>query len=156
MALGLGRLDEEGEFGGNATASDTASLRSYGAKSKARQVKVDFTVVQQDCDYVISCGAKELTQPRILCLVLSYSFQARDSKEHIARTLRDGQGQARPDLGGGLFSEARGAQVRLQRALRRPGKSENHSSQAGRILIVQLCLCTPNSSPPPWQECDPW
>ena len=50
MALGLGRLDEEGEFGGNATASDTASLRSYGAKSKARQVKVDFTVVQQDCD----------------------------------------------------------------------------------------------------------
>ena len=50
MALGLGRLDEEGEFGGNATASDTASLRSYGAKSKARQVVVDFTVVQQDCD----------------------------------------------------------------------------------------------------------
>ena len=40
MALGLGRLDEEGEFGGNATASsDTASLRSYGAKSKARQDK---------------------------------------------------------------------------------------------------------------------
>ena len=53
MALGLGRLDEEGEFGGNATASDTASLRSYGAKSKARQVKVDFTVVQQDCDYCL-------------------------------------------------------------------------------------------------------
>ena len=50
MALGLGRLDEEGEFGGNATASDTASLRSYGAKSKARQVKADFTLVQQDCD----------------------------------------------------------------------------------------------------------
>ena len=36
MALGLGRLDEEGEFGANAPSSDTASLRSYGAKSKAR------------------------------------------------------------------------------------------------------------------------
>ena len=46
MALGLGRLDEEGEFGGNATASDTASLRSYGAKSKARQDKFHFFVVR--------------------------------------------------------------------------------------------------------------
>ena len=36
MALGLGRLDEEGEFGANTASSDTASLRSYGAKSKAR------------------------------------------------------------------------------------------------------------------------
>ena len=34
--MALGRLDEEGEFGGNAASSDTASLRSYGAKSKAR------------------------------------------------------------------------------------------------------------------------
>ena len=31
--MGLGRLDEEGEFG---TGAETASLRSYGAKSKAR------------------------------------------------------------------------------------------------------------------------
>ena len=48
MALGLGRLDEEGEFGANAASSNTASLRSYGAKSKARLVKADFRVVQQD------------------------------------------------------------------------------------------------------------
>ena len=68
-----------------------------------------------------------------------YAFQARDSKEHIARTLRDGQGQARPDLGGGgLLCEARGAQVRLQRALRRPGKITNNVSSWSNPNFVSV------------------
>ena len=47
-------------------------------------------------------------------------FQARDPQEHISRALRDGQGQTNDIIG--ICFEARGAQVRLQGALRCAGE----------------------------------